>query len=79
MLFQWYGMFCYWQFIALSLARSIHGNTGVEAVRDAALVNGRLGGFYNAIAFVAALALVPVTRRLGARPVHALCMMASGV
>ena len=78
MLFQWYGMFCYWQFVVLSLARSIHGDTGIAAVRDAALVNGRLGGFYNAVAFVAALALVPVTRRVGAKPVHAAAMVASG-
>jgi maltose/moltooligosaccharide transporter len=79
MLFQWYGMFCYWQFVALSLARSIYGDSGAAAVRDAALINGRLGGFFNAVAFVAALALVPVTRRLGAKSVHAACMVASGV
>lgn len=79
MLFQWYGMFCYWQYVVFSLARSLFGDAGVDAVRDAALANGRLGGFYNAVAFVAALALVPITRRLGAKPVHALCMVASGL
>ena len=78
MLFQWYGMFCYWQYVVFSLSRSFYGNAEADAVRDAALANGRLGGFYNAVAFVAALALVPVTRRLGAKPVHALCMVASG-
>ncbi|PAX06639.1 MFS transporter [Sphingomonas lenta] len=79
MLFQWYGMFCYWQYVVFSLSRSLYGSTAADAVRDAALVNGRLGGFYNAVAFVAALALVPVTRRMGAKPVHALCMVASGL
>lgn len=78
MFFQWYGMFCYWQYAVFSLARALHGNGSAEAVRDATLVNGRLGGFYNAVAFVAALALVPLTRWLGAGPVHALCMTASG-
>lgn len=78
MLFQWYGMFCYWQYVVFSLARSLHGGTGAAAVRDAALVNGRLGGLYNAVACVAAFALVPVTRRLGAKPVHAACMVAAG-
>jgi maltose/moltooligosaccharide transporter len=78
MLFQWYGMFCYWQYVVFSLSQSLYGNAEADAVRDAALANGRLGGFYNAVAFVASLALVPVTRRLGAKPVHALCMVASG-
>jgi len=75
---QWFGMFCYWQYAVLSLARALHDNGGAAAVRDATLVNGRLGGFYNAIAFVAALALVPLTRRLGAGPVHAATMVAAG-
>lgn len=78
MFLQWYGMFCYWQFVVFSLARSLGGSGAQEAVRDAALVNGRLGGFYNAVAFAAAFALVPITRRMGAKPVHALCMVASG-
>jgi maltose/moltooligosaccharide transporter len=79
MLFQWYGMFCYWQFVVFSIARSMFGSGEADAVRDAALINGRLGGFYNAVAFVAALALMPITRRLGAKPVHAACMTLSGL
>lgn len=79
MLFQWYGMFCYWQYVVFALSRAFYGSTTADAVRDAALVNGRLGGLYNAIAFVAALALVPVTRRVGAKPVHAACMVVSGL
>jgi len=78
MLFQWYGMFCYWQYVVFSLSRSLYGSVEADAIRDAALANGRLGGFYNAVAFVAAFALVPLTRRLGAKPVHALCMALSG-
>ena len=79
MFLQWFGMFCYWQFAVASLARTLHGvDGGAGALRDAALLNGRLGGFYNAVAFVAALALVPVTRRFGARWVHLTCMLAAG-
>ena len=75
---QWFGMFCYWQYAVLSLARALHGETGAAAMRDAALVNGRLGGCYNAVAFVAALALVPLIRRIGPGVVHAACMVAAG-
>ena len=80
MLFQWYAMFCYWQYITFAVARSLNGTSDAATAgfRDAALTTGQLGGFYNFIAFVAAFALVPVTKRFGARNVHALCLVASG-
>ncbi len=80
MLCQWYAMFAYWQFIAFALARSLHGTSdaGSQGFRDAALTVGQIGAFYNAVAFVAALAMVPVTRRYGARRVHAACLAISG-
>ena len=43
------------------------------------LVNGQAGGFYNFIACVAAFAMVPFTRRLGAKPVHAVCLALGGL
>lgn len=80
MLCQWYAMFAYWQFITFALARSLHGTADAtsRAFRDTALTVGQLGAFYNAVAFVAALTLVPLTRRHGARRVHACCLAASG-
>lgn len=80
MLCQWYGMFVYWQFIAFALARTLYGtsDTGSPGFRDAALTAQQLGALYNAVAFVAAIALIPVVRRIGARPVHAACLAASG-
>ena len=77
MLCQWYAMFCYWQYISFAIGRSLFG-TGIGAVRDATLVTGQLGAFYNFVAFVAAFALVPFARRWGARRVHAVCLLASG-
>lgn len=80
MLCQWYAMFVYWQYIAFALSRSLHGtaDTTSPQFRDAALSAQQLGAVYNAIAFVAALSLIPVVRRLGARRVHAVCLAASG-
>jgi maltose/moltooligosaccharide transporter len=80
-LFQWYAMFCYWQYIVLSLATTLFGTTDAStpAFREANLINGRIGGFYNLVAFVAAFALVPVTRRLGAKLAHAGCLALAGV
>jgi maltose/moltooligosaccharide transporter len=80
-LFQWYAMFCYWQYIMLSLASTLYGTTdpSTEGFRDAALLNGQIGAFYNFIAFLAAFALVPFTRRLGAKCMHSICLALAGL
>jgi len=75
-LFQWYGMMCYWIYIVPTLAATVFGTDDPHSAgfRDAALLNGQVGGFYNAVAFVAAFAMVPFTRRLGAKWVHAFAL-----
>ncbi len=75
-LFQWYGMMCYWIYIVPTLAATVFGTDDPRSTgfRDAALLNGQVGGFYNAIACVAAFAMVPFTRRLGAKWVHAFAL-----
>ena len=78
--FQWYAMMCYWQYMTYSIARSLFDTSDPksEGFRDAVLVNGQVGGFYNAVAFVTALAMVPFTRKYGAGRVHALCLCVAG-
>ena len=80
-LFQWYGMICYWQYITYSIARTLFDTSdpSTTGFRDAVLVNGQIGGFYNAVAFVAAFSLVPFTRRFGAQKIHAACLCAAGL
>ncbi|MBD8658313.1 MFS transporter [Oxalobacteraceae sp. CFBP 13730] len=79
-LFQWYAMFCYWQYIMLSLASTIFGtsNPASAQFRDAGLLNGQIGAFYNFVAFIAAFALVPFTRRFGPKAVHSVCLALAG-
>jgi maltose/moltooligosaccharide transporter len=79
--FQWYGMICYWQYIIHAIARSLFDTTesNSEGFREAVLINGQAGAFYNLIAFFAAFAMVPFTRRLGAKWVHAACLVAGGL
>lgn len=78
-LFQWYGMMCYWIYIVPSLAKTMFHTADASSVgfRDASLLNGQIGGFYNFAAFIAAFAMVPVVRRLGPKPVHAICLLAA--
>lgn len=75
-LFQWYGMMCYWIYIVPTLASTMFGTDDPHSAgfRDAALLNGQVGGFYNAVAFVAAFAMVPFTKRFGAKWVHAFAL-----
>lgn len=79
--FQWYGMFVYWQYITLCLGRSLFHTAEASSAgyREAVLVNGQLGGFYNFVAFIAAFCMAPVTRRLGAKHVHGISLLATGI
>ncbi len=79
-LFQWYAMFCYWQYVALSYAKSAYGITDAKspAFKVANLEYGEAGAFYNFIAFASALLMVPVVRKYGAKYVHAFCLLAGG-
>lgn len=81
MLFQWYAMFCYWEYIPLSLARTLFGTTDSHAAgfTQAVLINGQIGGFYNFLAFLAALAMLPLARRFGSRALHVASLCAGGV
>jgi maltose/moltooligosaccharide transporter len=80
-LFQWMAMGWYWQYVSYSIARSLFDTSDPTSTgfRDAVLVNGQIGGFYNAVSFVTALLMVGFTRRYGAPKVHALCLTLSGV
>jgi maltose/moltooligosaccharide transporter len=80
-LFQWYALFCYWQYIVLSLAKTMFNTSDATSVgfRDAALLNGQIGGFYNFVAFLGAFALVPFASRLGAKATHAICLTLAGL
>ena len=81
MLCQWYAMFVYWQYISLAVSQALYGTTDAASPTylAATLLSQKMGVFYNAIAFVGALALIPIVRRIGARWAHAVCLTASGL
>jgi maltose/moltooligosaccharide transporter len=81
MLFQWYAMAIYWTYVTYSIARSVYDTSEPlsDGFRSAVLTNGTMGAFYNAVAFVAALAMMPVIRKIGPRKVHALALVAGGL
>lgn len=80
MFLQWSAMFAYWQFISFALARSIFDTSdpASSGFRQAVLLTGQAGALYNAIACLAAFAMVPLSRRLGPRYIHAIAVALSG-
>lgn len=80
-LFQWYGMFCYWMYIALSVSQSLFGTTDSQttAFKDAGLLTGQMGALYNFVAFGAAFALIRFSKRFGPKSVHSFCLGFAGL
>ena len=79
-LFQWYALFCYWQYITLAVSSALFGTTEATstAFRDAGLITGQIGAFYNFIACIAAFAMVPLARKFGSKALHVVCLLLAG-
>jgi len=76
-IFQWYAMFIYWQFLAVSLGETIFHATpeqGGPAWEDAIAWSGLENAAYNFVTMVSALFLVGFAARIGAKRVHAVAL-----
>ncbi|MFL6132726.1 MAG: universal stress protein, partial [Nocardioidaceae bacterium] len=72
--FQWYAMFIYWQFLAVSLGETVFNATPEEGGPnwDRAIAwSGLENATYNFVTMVSALFLVGLAHRIGAQRVHA--------
>ena len=81
-LFQWYAMFCYWQFVSLSIAKSVFHTTpdgSKELYEQAVVWAGKVNGFYNIVTFVSAFGLVWLARKFSAKYVHISCLALAGI
>src|SRR5436305_10560957 len=75
--FQWYAMFIYWQFLAVSLGETVFHATperGGPAWQSAIAWSGLENGAYNFVTMVSALFLVGFAQRIGAKRVHAIAL-----
>jgi len=75
--FQWYAMFIYWQFVAVSLGESVFNaspETGGQAWDDAIAWSGLANATYNFFTMISALFLVSFCQKLGAKRVHAIAL-----
>jgi maltose/moltooligosaccharide transporter len=73
-LFQWYAMFIYWQFIAVSIGETAFNTTpekGGKSWDSAIAWSGLMNGAYNFFTMISALFLVGLAQKIGAKRVHA--------
>src|ERR1051325_6634640 len=76
-LFQWYAMFIYWQFIAVSIGETVFNATpeqGGPGWDQAIAWSGLMNGTYNFFTMISALFLVALAIRIGAKRVHAIAL-----
>lgn len=81
-LFQWYAMFCYWQFISLSIAKSVWHTTAEankQLYEQAVGWTGLVNGFYNVVTFCSAFGLVWMANKFSAKKVHVFCLMLAAI
>ena len=71
-------MFCYWQFISLSLAKSIWHTTAdgnKQLYEEAVGWTGLVNGWYNIVTFLSAFVLVSLAKKYSAKFVHVACLI----
>ncbi|MFC3175337.1 MFS transporter [Novosphingobium bradum] len=80
-LFQWFALWGYWHYAVYAIARRLYGvaEPASPGFRQAVLTYGAMAAAANAIAFVSALAMIPLVRRLGPARLHAACLVAGGM
>ncbi|MBF0803810.1 MULTISPECIES: MFS transporter [Neisseria] len=80
-LFQWYAMFIYWQYVTLSIAKSVWGATQADkqGFEQAVGWTGLVNGWYNIVTFISAFGLMALARKYSAKQVHALCLIMAAV
>jgi len=80
-LFQWYAMFCYWQFITLSLAKSLYqcDQSNKPFYEMAVGWTGIVNGFYNIITVVSAYFLARLAMKYAPKTIHAVSLLLAGI
>jgi maltose/moltooligosaccharide transporter len=78
--FQWYAMFVYWQFVATSIgATAFNANPDQPRFQEAVGWVGLMNGTYNFVTIFAALGLIALAARLGAKWIHAAALAGAAV
>ena len=82
-LFQWYAMAVYWQFVAVSMTETVPAFASTDPEKPVSEAAsgwvGAVNGTYNLVTIFAALALIPIAQKFGAKRVGAAALVFGGV
>ncbi len=88
-LFQWYALFCYWQFATPTIAQTIYKvvkQHGVDLTTEqsanyenAAALTGSVNGWYNIVTFLSAFGLAYLAKTISPKFIHFACLILAGV
>jgi maltose/moltooligosaccharide transporter len=81
-LFQWFAMKIYWDFIPVSLNKTIWNSTITDNdvyKNEVVPFAGQLNGLYNLITIGAAILLMIVAKKINAKFIHAICLCLAGL
>ena len=80
-IFQWYAMCCYWAYRVPGVSKALFGTSDASTAqfREADLLSGPMGAFYNLVAFGTAFAMIPLARKLGASKLHGIALTLAGL
>jgi maltose/moltooligosaccharide transporter len=79
-LFQWFALAVYWQFVSVSMGETVfHAKPGTPEFEQASGWVGAVNGTYNFVTIFAAIALMPLAARFGAKIVGAAALAIGAV
>ena len=88
-LFQWYALFCYWQFASPTIAQTIFKvvkQHGIELTPDqsanyenAVALTGSVNGWYNVVTFLSAFGLAYLAKIISPKFIHFACLVLAGI
>jgi maltose/moltooligosaccharide transporter len=81
-LFQWYALFCYWQYSSKSIALTVFHTTPKDnptLYGEAVSWSGLVNGWYNIVMFLVAFSLVYFAKKYSPKLVHAFCLVLAGL
>jgi maltose/moltooligosaccharide transporter len=80
-LFTWFGLFCMWIYFAVAVAHHVFGATDHKSALfgDGIQWAGICFAAYNAVCFVFSFILIALARKVSAKTIHTVCLLAGGL
>lgn len=82
-MFQWYALFCYFQYNSMSIASSVWKTNIFKKenilYQEAAGWSGLVNGWYNIVTFLSAFGLLWLAKKISPKIIHSACLILAGI